>query len=70
MPRKARLDAPGALHHIMVRGIDKTNIFVDHQQDELGDVVVEIALCMHHQSRRNPFRFFDFQLMLLAGRNL
>jgi len=31
MPRKARLDAPGALHHIMVRGIDKTDIFVDHQ---------------------------------------
>ncbi len=27
MPRRARLDATGALHHIMVRGIDKTNIF-------------------------------------------
>ena len=35
MPRKARLDAPGALHHIMVRGIDKTNIFVDHQDKAL-----------------------------------
>ena len=31
MPRKARLDAPGALHHIMVRGINKTNIFIDDQ---------------------------------------
>lgn len=29
MPRQARLDAPGALHHIMVRGIDKTDIFTD-----------------------------------------
>ncbi|MDH4164645.1 MAG: transposase [Nitrospirota bacterium] len=29
MPRKARLDVPGALHHIMVRGIDKSNIFRD-----------------------------------------
>ncbi len=29
MPRHARLDAPGALHHIMVRGIDKSNIFRD-----------------------------------------
>jgi putative transposase len=29
MPRQARLDVPGALHHIMVRGIDKSNIFRD-----------------------------------------
>ena len=27
MPRKARIDAPGALHHIIVRGIEKRNIF-------------------------------------------
>ena len=31
MPRKARLDAPGALHHIMVRGINKSAIFDDDQ---------------------------------------
>ena len=29
MPRKARLDAPGTLHHIIVRGINKTPIFKD-----------------------------------------
>ena len=29
MPRKARIDAPGALHHIMVRGIEKKRIFHD-----------------------------------------
>jgi hypothetical protein len=23
MPRKARLDAPGTLHHVMVRGIER-----------------------------------------------
>jgi len=34
MPRKARIDAPGALHHIMVRGIEKKNIFRDnHDRD-------------------------------------
>ena len=27
MPRKARLDAPGALHHIVVRGIEGRKIF-------------------------------------------
>jgi REP-associated tyrosine transposase len=31
MPRQARLDVPGALHHIMIRGIDKTKIFRDDE---------------------------------------
>ena len=31
MPRQPRLDIPGALHHIMVRGINKTDIFMDDQ---------------------------------------
>ena len=30
MPRKARIDAPGALHHIIVRGIEKCKIFKDN----------------------------------------
>jgi putative transposase len=29
MPRKARIDAPGALHHIICRGIAKSKIFID-----------------------------------------
>jgi REP element-mobilizing transposase RayT len=29
MPRQARIDAPGALHHIIVRGIEKRAIFKD-----------------------------------------
>ena len=29
MPRKARIDAPGALHHIIVRGIERKDIFLD-----------------------------------------
>ena len=29
MPRKARIDAPGALHHIILRGIDRCDIFRD-----------------------------------------
>ena len=27
MPRKARIDAPGAIQHIIVRGIERKNIF-------------------------------------------
>jgi putative transposase len=31
MPRKARIDAPGALHHIIIRGIERNDIFKDSQ---------------------------------------
>jgi putative transposase len=29
MPRKSRIDAPGALHHIICRGIERRAIFED-----------------------------------------
>jgi len=31
MPRSARLDAPGVLHHVIIRGIERKNIFHDNQ---------------------------------------
>jgi len=31
MPRQARLDMPGALHHIMIRGVNRGDIFYDKQ---------------------------------------
>jgi hypothetical protein len=30
MPRQARIDAPGALHHVIVRGIERRKIFKDN----------------------------------------
>jgi REP element-mobilizing transposase RayT len=30
MPRLARLDAPGMLHHVIIRGIEHRNIFEDN----------------------------------------
>lgn len=30
MPRKSRIDAPGALHHIIARGIERSDIFIDN----------------------------------------
>ena len=35
MPRGARLDAPGALHHVMVRGIEKKAIVTDDEDRHL-----------------------------------
>jgi len=31
MPRQARIDAPGALHHIIIRGIERKAIFKDNE---------------------------------------
>ena len=44
MPRHARLDAPGALHHVIIRGIDRSDLFADESDrqrfvDKLGDYV-------------------------------
>lgn len=46
MPRQARLDVPGALHHIMVRGINKSAIFndgLDRQKflERLGENIID-----------------------------
>lgn len=48
MPRKARIDAPGALHHIILRGIERKPIFKDGQDyrnflDRLGHVLFETS---------------------------
>ncbi len=32
MPRQARLDAPGTLHHVIVRGIEKKEIITDNTE--------------------------------------
>ncbi len=34
MPREARLDAPGTLHHVMIRGLEGKEIFYDHEDRE------------------------------------
>jgi len=48
MPRKARIDAPGALHHIIIRGIEKKAIFRRDRERErfvarLGDVLLDAS---------------------------
>ena len=49
MPRGARLDAPGTLHHVMVRGIEKGKI-VDDDDDRKNFVrrIGEVALIRGH----------------------
>jgi len=50
MPRGSRIDAPGALHHIMARGIERTEIFREDSGrndflDRLGDLLMETKTC-------------------------
>ena len=45
MPRSSRIDAPGALHHIIISGIGRRKIFDDEDRhlflDRLGTVIGE-----------------------------
>lgn len=46
MPRKSRIDAVGALHHVMVRGIERGAVFRDdadrnHFLERLGGILQE-----------------------------
>jgi len=48
MPRRARIDAPGALHHIIIRGIERKPVFKDEQDyqnflQRLGVVLSETS---------------------------
>ena len=52
MPRQPRLDAPGTLHHVMGRGIERVQIFrnrVDRQDfvDRLGEICQSGALACY-----------------------
>ena len=54
MARKSRINSPGALHHIIVRGIERRSIFVDTQDyenflDHLGNI---LSGEIKNQSRR------------------
>ena len=41
MPRQARLDEPGALHHIIVRGINRGKIFKDDKDNKDKEKLIE-----------------------------
>jgi putative transposase len=58
MPRKARIDAAGGLHHIIVRGIERRKIFWDDADrdsfvNRLGQVLIDVHLLMRTGLRFN-----------------
>lgn len=48
MPRKARIDAPGALHHIIIRGIERNPIFQD--AEDYVNFLTRLGTILHETS--------------------
>lgn len=57
MPRQARLDAPGTLHHVMGRGIEKTAIF--RKEEDRKDFLNRVALLYQGKA----WKVYAFALM-------
>jgi putative transposase len=57
MPRGPRLDAPGALHHVMARGIEKRDIFADDHDRE------SLLLRLAHLVEEGALEVFAWALM-------
>ena len=69
MPRHARLDAPGALHHVMGRGIEGTPIFRSDEDRE--DFLMRLgALCEAEALSVHAWALLDnhFHLLLRTGK--
>ena len=52
MPRGARLDSPGTLHHVMVRGIERKKIVNDKKDrnefiTRMGDIATETETAIY-----------------------
>lgn len=73
MPKKSRIDAPDALHHVMVRGIDRQNIFDDQKDyvtflDRLGGLLVPY-FCLGRTRIKSPSSIFRrLQMERMASR--
>ena len=82
MPRQARLDAPGTLHHVIIRGIEKRKIVNDDRDrndfvTRLGTIASETetpiyawALMYNHAHillRSGPYGLSQYMRRLLSG---
>lgn len=69
MPRQSRLDAPGTLHHVMGRGIEKTAIF--RNEEDRKDFLNRVAvLCQEKAWKVYAYALMDnhFHLLIRTDR--
>jgi putative transposase len=69
MPRQSRIDAAGAVHHIIVRGIERSDLFEcnadrDHFVHRLGNIINETETICYAWALMNN----HFHLLLRTGR--
>ena len=57
MPRQARLDAPGTLHHVMIRGIEDKRIFRDTQDWK------DLVTCLGDRSKQTATRILAWPFL-------
>jgi REP element-mobilizing transposase RayT len=68
MPRQPRLDAPGAVHHVMIRGIERRAIFVDDvDRSEFRDRLCEVIPDCGASSLATAFMSNHVHLVLRSG---
>ena len=82
MPRQARLDTPGTLHHVIIRGIEKRPIVNDVRDKKefvfrMGDISTEekttiyawslMATHAHILLRSGPYGVSQFMRQFLTG---
>jgi len=70
MPRKSRIDATGALHHVMVRGIERGMVFRNDERI-LGDgefVGSVLAAAEEAMEKRYTLRARGVNLAFIASR--
>jgi hypothetical protein len=66
MPRQSRIDAPGALHHVLIRGIERRKIFRDDADREnfverLGRILTETLTVPATAGHWSPTMFTFFE---------
>jgi len=66
MPRSARLDSPGTLHHVIIRGIERRSIVNDNRDRE--DFVSRLGrLAMEARGQASVIRYWLFACGVLNG---
>jgi hypothetical protein len=73
MPRQSRIDARGALHHVMIRGIDRAVIFRNDEDREsflgrLGGILMGSSTPCYAWSLLSNHAHFLFRSGISGGR--
>ena len=66
MARQAQLDAPGVLHHVIIRGIERRKIFLDNRDrddivDRLSSILQDARMACYGWALMSNHAHFSFR---------